>query len=139
MIRPHQVERLLAVLKSHPLGVIATVSAENLPEAALMQFAETDKLEIIFGTHPSRKLQNIENSGRVAWVIGWDHVTLQYEGHVTKLVGPELDTHLALYLKKLPEAAAHMHPTTTYYKVTPTWIRYTDVAVNPPEVFEVAP
>jgi len=43
-----QRDLILEFIKRHQLTVIATVSPEGRPESAVIEFGQTDKLEIIF-------------------------------------------------------------------------------------------
>src|SRR5216684_4378958 len=69
-------------INEHKLGVLATVSSLNLPEAAVVGIAVTTDLEIVFDTiGTSRKSQNLRLNPRIAFVVGWDdEITVQYEG-----------------------------------------------------------
>ncbi len=66
------------------IAVLATVNKSVQPEAAVMEFGETESLEIIFNTlvEPHyRKYKNLQKNQAVALVIGWeDNITVQYEG-----------------------------------------------------------
>jgi general stress protein 26 len=69
-------------MDSERLGVLSTAANSGQPQAALMGFAVTPELEIVFDTvRGSRKYPNLKANPRVAWVVGCaTEVTVQYEG-----------------------------------------------------------
>jgi pyridoxine/pyridoxamine 5'-phosphate oxidase len=88
------------LLRRHRLAVISTVNAEASPQAALIGFAVTEALDIIFDTvTTSRKYANMLANPRVALVIGWDaEQTVQVEGSAEVLSGDALQTCKQEYL-----------------------------------------
>ena len=73
---------LLQFLRSHKVAVQASVTPSGTPQAAVVGYAVSDALEIIFDTvDSSRKLRNLQANPRAALVIGWDdEITVQLEG-----------------------------------------------------------
>lgn len=133
-------EMILKFLKSHSICVIATVNGKGAPEAAAIEFGENEKLELIFDTFSdSRKVRNIMTNKRVAVVIGWDdNITLQYEGNASRLTGRELNDYKVTYFAKNPRAKKwEKRPEVEYFKVEPSWMRYSDLNSQPWEIFEV--
>lgn len=133
-------KHVIDFLKQHTLAVMATTAANGHPQAAVVEFSETDDLEIIFDTFSSyRKYKNLQRDARVAFAIGWDDdETVQYQGVAHQLSGGELKKYQSIHLTKLPKAKKFVGmEQTRYFKVTPTWIRYSNLRVNPWEVFEV--
>lgn len=131
---------ILDFIKKHALAVISTVNHLGNPESAVLEFSETDKLEIIFDTFSTyRKYKNILNNPRVAFVIGWDNdISVQYEGIATELEGEELKKFKNIHITKLPKAKKFVDmDIVRYFKVKPKWIRYSDLSVNPWNVFNV--
>ncbi len=131
--------KILEVMDAHKLAVVSTVAFDK-PEAALIGFKHTEDLELIFGTFTSfRKYNNIKNNPHVAFVIGWqDSVTVQYEGLAEELRGAELEDYKEKYLDKFPSARKYLtNSEERFFKVTPAWIRYTSLAVQPEEVIEI--
>ena len=64
---------LLAFLRKHRLCVQASVAAEGGPQAAVVGYAVSDRLELIFDTLAStRKAENLRRDPRIALVVGWD-------------------------------------------------------------------
>ncbi len=132
-------QKIIDVFKKHRLAVIATVG-ENKPEAALIGFNYLDNLELTFGTFESfRKYKNLKSNHHAAFVIGWtEDETVQYEGIVKELKGTELKEYQDKYLEKYPSAAKYIHNSQErFFKVTPVWIRYTNLSEQPEEVLEV--
>lgn len=115
----------------HDIGVISTVDPRGMPEAAVVQFGETENLEFIFGTpSTTRKYKNILHNSSVAFVIGWDEdfSTVQYEGTAVQLVEPDLSTYKKILFDKIPDAKKWEHvENMVYLKILPKWIRYADL------------
>lgn len=127
-------------IKRHQIAAISTISVEKKPEAAVIEFGETDDLELIFDAFEnSRKVQNIKKNNNVAFVIGWDKdITVQYEGKAFELDGSELDRYKKIYIAKNPKVKKwEKIPGIKFFKVVPTWLRYSDLNKDPWEVFEV--
>ena len=115
------------------LGVLATAGESGQPEAALMGFAVTPELEIIFDTlTTSRKYPNLKKNPRVAWVIGGaTEVTVQYEGIARELAGEELAKYKKIYFAAFPDGPSRESwAGITYFAVRPTWVRYCDYNPN---------
>jgi pyridoxine/pyridoxamine 5'-phosphate oxidase len=134
-------ENILNFFKTRKHAVIATSGENGQPEAALIGFGETDNLEIIFGTYKtSRKYKNLKKNNKATFVIGWDqdNITVQYEGVARELGADEIDRYVSVYHKKLPSAAAFRHhPDQSFWIVTPTWIRYSDLSGDEEQIQEV--
>jgi PPOX class probable F420-dependent enzyme len=117
---------LVAFARRHRLCVVSTVAGNGTPEAALVNFAVTDDLELVFYTlQDTRKAVNLRRHPRVAIVIGWENdTTLQYEGTADEPGGSELERLKALYAAARPDAGAQMQwPGLTYFRVRPKWVR----------------
>src|SRR5436305_9931547 len=99
---------LVAFARQHHFCVVSTVSAARAPEAALVNFAVTDDLEIVFyALQDTRKAVNLRSNPRVAIVIGWeDDKTLQYEGIADEPDGSELERLKSVYLAARPDVGA---------------------------------
>lgn len=125
-------------LKKQKHMVLATVT-NDIPEAALVGFAEMDNLNLIFGTETtSRKFQNIQNNSKIAAVFTDGDISIQYEGIVSVLIGHEIEEYKQKYFEKLPEAKKYdSEPNQIYLKIIPTWIRYVDYSKETPDIFEV--
>jgi pyridoxine/pyridoxamine 5'-phosphate oxidase len=134
-------QKILEFIKTQPLGVISTISPNGQPQGAVVGIAEHDDLSIIFGTfNHYRKFRNIKHNPRVSFVIGWKDITVQYEGLAEELIGAERDQAVQSHTAKIPSAVKFAHlPEQTYFRVKPTWIKYTDYSNSSlyGEVFEV--
>jgi len=135
-------QKILDFIGTQLLGVVASVNEQGKPEAALVAFSETKDLELIFGTsHQARKYQNLQNDPHIAFVIGHDfdeRITVQYEGEAEEVKGPEVEQCREIHLKKNPRSKKYADTSEQrWFKVTPTWIRYTNLNTSPPEEFEV--
>lgn len=127
-------------IRSNKLAVISTTNPNGKPQSAVLEFGDTDDLELIFDTSSSaRKYKNLKQNGDVAFVIGWDeNITVQYEGVAAELIGNDLKKYKEEYFAKNPDARRwETEEGIRYFKVVPLWIRYSDLNKNPWEVFEV--
>jgi len=137
-------ERLLAFLRAHRLAVQATSSSDGAPQAAVVGYAVTDRLELVFDTLAStRKAQNLRNNPRLAFVIGGlkkaDERTVQYEGVADEPSGAELERLKQVYYAVFPDGPTRLSwPGLIYVRVRPTWIRYCDYNTDPPEIVELS-
>ena len=123
------VDEVFQFMNSERLAVLATAGENGQPEAALMGFAVTPELEIIFDTvRSSRKYPNLKKNPRVAWVIGCTtEVTVQYEGIAEELEGEELARYKQRYFAKFPDGPERQNwPGITYFVVRPKCVRYCD-------------
>ena len=123
------VEEVFQFMNRERLAVLATVDDQGRPEAALMGFAVTPALEIIFDTvRTSRKYPNLKKNPRVAWVIGCTtEITVQYEGLAEELTGHELAKYKKTYFVAFPDGPTRESwPGITYFVVRPKWVRYCD-------------
>ncbi len=69
-------DALVRVLRRYRLAVQATVAPDGAPQAAVVGFAVSDELEIVFDTlDTARKYRNLRADPRIALVIGWDDET----------------------------------------------------------------
>ena len=131
---------LFDFLHRHSLAVLSTADSNCKPESAVVQFGDTENFEIIFDTIKTfRKYRNLNQNNHVSIVIGWDEdQTVQYEGQAFELDGDDLQKYKNLFFDKLPEVRQYeSREGITYFKVVPTWIRYTDLRVFPWKTFEV--
>lgn len=117
-------------IKQHRLAVVSTLSIDNKPEAAVVGFAVSENLEIVFDTvKTSRKYPNLLQNPAVAVVIGWDNeTTVQYEGVATELTGPETGHYKEIYFEVYPDGRerAATWPHIVHFKIAPKWIRYSN-------------
>ena len=133
---------LLGYLRQQKWAVQSSVSEAGVPQSALIGFAISDALEIVFDTlETTRKFANLRRNPNVAFVIGgWlygDERTVQYQGVVDMPVGEELERLKAVYFAAFPEGRVRERwPGLVYVRATPSWVRYSDFNRTPPEVQE---
>lgn len=123
------VEEVYEFMNRERLAVLGTARKDGRPEAALMGFAVTPELEIVFDTvRSSRKYPILKENPRVAWVVGCTtEMTVQYEGEAFELEGEELAKYKKIYFAKWPDGPARESwPGITYFVVRPKWVRYCD-------------
>ena len=134
---------LLEFMRGHAWAVQASVAPGRSVQAALIGFAVTDDLHIVFQALAStRKLVNLRNNPRIALVIGgWssgDERTLQYEGVADEPQGEELDRLTAVYRQRFSGGwSTTPWPGWVYVRVRPTWLRYSDYTARPARIVEV--
>ena len=135
------VEEVFRFMDGERLAVLATASEDGQPEAALMGFAVTPELEIVFDTVKTyRKYPNLKKNPRVAWVIGCSsEVTVQYEGVAEELSGAELAKYKEIYFAKFPDGRERESRIAgvTYFVVRPKWVRYCDYGAGARRIEEM--
>jgi general stress protein 26 len=135
----HQRQKLYEFMVAQRFAVIATVSDDHRPEAALVGIAVTPDLELVFETtEATRKFANLKQDPHIALVIGWgDQRTLQYEGIADEPTGSERDSLTDVFFKTWPDLRNHQGwPGLTYFRVRPQWIRFSSY-YRPRKVEEV--
>ncbi|MFD9218530.1 pyridoxamine 5'-phosphate oxidase family protein [Streptomyces sp. NPDC060064] len=133
-------DELLWFLRRYKLAVQATVTPDGAPQAAVVGFAVTDELEIVFDTvETTRKCFNLRTDPRIALVIGWDDaVTAQIEGVADFPTGSELERLQQCYFAAYPDGRDRLAwPGITHVRVRPTWVRYSDFTQDPPHIVEL--
>jgi general stress protein 26 len=121
-------------IKEHKIAVVSTVTSDFLPQSAVVGIHVGKSFELTFGTfRSSRKHLNLQKNPRVSLVIGWDKgKTVQYEGEVQELHGQAIIEFEKAYMGEMSTAAKYFpKEEAVFYKVTPKWIRYTDVSKDP--------
>ena len=117
-------------VRNRDFAVISTTSENGAPEAALVNIAASDALELIFHTiQTTRKCVNLRRDPRIAAVIGgWDgERTLQFEGIADEPKQPELERLKAIYREMCPDAACRDGwPGLTYFRIRPKWVRFSN-------------
>ena len=125
-----QREKIEHVLHTNKFGVIATVGPTAPESAVITIITSTHEFEIVFGSFKGfRKNDNIKQNPNVSFVIGWDEnlkQTVQIES-TAKLLS---DSDALSYVE-------HLDPEKEYFKITPQWMRYSDFALKPREVWEI--
>jgi general stress protein 26 len=131
-------QELLTFLRRHKFGVVATVASDGSPEAAVVGVATTDQLEIVFDTLTStHKYANLTREPRVALVVGWETATAQIHTIADEPTGAELERLKQCYFEAFPDGPTRLSwPGITYIRLRPTWARFSDFSVDPPNVVE---
>jgi len=129
-------------IRGHSLAVEATIGPAGMPQAAVVGYVATEDLSLFFDTLEStRKAVNLRENRRVAFVIGdlapGAERTLQYEGTADEPGGLELARLKALYFVSFPAGREREQwPGIAYFRVRPTWLRYSDYGSTPPRIVE---
>ncbi|MEO6603144.1 MAG: pyridoxamine 5'-phosphate oxidase family protein [Polyangiaceae bacterium] len=124
---------LLAFLRKRRLCVQASVAGDGGPQAAVVGYAVSDQLELIFDTLGStRKAQNLRRDARIAIVVGWEgEQTLQLEGFADEPSGDDLRRLKRWYFATFPDGVERERwPGISYMRVTPYWARFSDFGAN---------
>lgn len=133
---------LLEFMRTQRLAVEASCAPEGGAQAALVGIAVTDAFEIVFDTlDTTRKARNLRASPRTALVLGgWataDERTVQFEGIADEPVGAERERIQQTYFAAWPDGPARASwPGITYFRVRPTWIRFSDFNCAPPHIID---
>jgi pyridoxine/pyridoxamine 5'-phosphate oxidase len=126
-------EGILDFIRTRRLAVVATVSDNGLPEAALVGIAVTNDERIVFDTvKGSRKYANLRRRIGIALVVGWeDEVTVQLEGIGEEPTGIDLAYCKEAYFVAHPNGRERQDwPDIAYIAMRITWMRYCDYAVD---------
>ncbi|MFF3289243.1 pyridoxamine 5'-phosphate oxidase family protein [Streptomyces sp. NPDC003023] len=133
-------DELVWFLRRYRLAVQATVAPDGSPQAAVVGYAVTDDLEIVFDTvGTTRKCLNLRADPRIALVVGWEHaITAQLEGTADFPAGAELERLRDCYFRVYPEGRDRLSwPGITHVRVRVGWVRYSDFTQDPPHVVEM--
>lgn len=132
------IDDVTVFLRGHRLAVLATTHANGHPEAAVIRIVAGDDCSLFFKTLKHyRKYDNLARDGRVALVIGWDEkITVQYEGTATELSGEAAADAMKQFGAGQSGKSIDASPDNRCFKVTPTWIRYANLGVDPWEIQE---
>lgn len=124
-----------------PLTVISTTDElRKQTESALIAFTQNNALELYFMTFvDSRKFANLQVNQTVSLVIGFDYTTVQYQGVAYALEDLAVGEALHAFSQKNTPCSSEFlnDPRARFFKVIPKWIRYSDYAVFPAEIFEM--
>lgn len=131
---------LVEFLRAQRWAVEASVAEGGAPQAAVIGVAVSDELELVFDTlGDTRKASNLRANPKIALVMGWDEgKTAQIEGIADEPAGEELARLKAVYFEKFPDGPSRESwPKITYFRVRPTWIRFSDFTTAPPTVTDL--
>lgn len=130
---------LFHFIEQSRLGVLSSIGPSGKPQSALVGFAATENLDIIFDTvRSSRKYSNLTARPECAFVFGWSgEQTVQYEGIAEELAGEALRRYQEIYFRVWPDGPARANwPGIVYFVVRPKWVRYSDFDQRPPLIRE---
>lgn len=135
---------ILEFLKSRRLAVEATQRAGAAPQAAVVGVVTSDELELFFDTlGDTRKAQNLRRDARIALVVGFDlddPRTVQLQGVADEPTGADLARLKRLYLEAFPDGVERERwPGIAYFRVRPTWLRFSDFRGATPVIEELVP
>lgn len=130
-------QKLAEFIGSCDLAVIGYLSPEGAPRSAVVGFAVTPELEIVFDTvSSSRKYRDLKGDPRCSVVVWRGEVTVQFEGIAEETVA---DRYKEAYFQKLPDGRDRLGwPGITYFVVRPKWVRYSNFGARPPVIEEVS-
>lgn len=130
---------LLDFIKKHKIGVISTVG-ETFPESSVVDFVITDKFEIIFNTYVgSRKYRNLQKNRHISFVIGWEGLkTVQYEGLAYELFEEPLERVKEEHSRSFDYVRLWKVDEMRYFKISPSWVKYSDYNTKPSKYFELS-
>lgn len=135
------ITKIRSHFNNNPLAVISTTDElRKQSESALIAFTQNNDLELYFMTFvDSRKFANLQTNQSVSLVIGFDYTTLQYEGVAYVLTDLAVEEALHAFSEKnTPCSHEFLNDSRArFFKVIPRWIRYSDYAVFPAEIFEM--
>jgi general stress protein 26 len=125
-------------IKQHHLAAMGTVNQQALPEVSVIGYVFKqigEDFEIHVATYDSsRKYANLKRNPRVALAIGWESgKTVQIEGEAVKISDAEEIKELVWSdLGKMPTVAKYIKPErVVFFKIKPTWLRYSDFSTEP--------
>jgi len=135
---PESAERIYTFLERHPVGVLATISPDSTPEAAVIYFAVNDKFEFYFVTKTqTQKYKNMRLHPNVS-LVSYDpfsQTTVQVHGRVTEVTSDSIKNSMLMTLEQLAAhgGASHKPPITKLFagrpivlRLKPTHIRMTN-------------
>lgn len=130
---------LASFVRQEQHGVVATVSSDSAPEAALVGLAALDDGTLIFDSPAGyRKIRNLAANDRVAVVIGTDgDVSVQVEGTASVAVGEELQRLGAAYVAQFPGSRA-LADGFAVVGIRPSWVRVYDASTTAATVTEAS-
>jgi hypothetical protein len=128
---------LLRALRAERHAIVASVSADGAPQAAVVGVAVSDGLEIFFDTlDVTHKVTNLRARPRAAVVIGsvavGAQVTVQIEGVADEPRGADLARLKALYFERFTDGPTReAWRGIIYVRIRPTWARFSELRREP--------
>jgi pyridoxine/pyridoxamine 5'-phosphate oxidase len=119
---------LFEFIRAHRYAVVSSVAAQGTPESAVVGFAVTPELEIIFDTvRSSRKYANLTGNPAAAVAMWTGEATAQYEGIASEPDGAERDHYREIYFETWPDGRERLSwAGITHFVIRPKWIRYSN-------------
>jgi nitroimidazol reductase NimA-like FMN-containing flavoprotein (pyridoxamine 5'-phosphate oxidase superfamily) len=124
---------VLAFLRTQKLGVVSSVNAGGQPQSAVVGYAVSDDFELVFDTlGNTRKAQNLRERPNISFTMWSGERTVQLDGVADEPQGAELARLKTVYFSVYPDGREReAWPGMTWFRVKPTWIRYTDFEAGP--------
>lgn len=130
-------EELLRLTRKRCYAALATSTPDGRPEAAPLRYAVTDDFSLVMGTlRTSRKYANLRHNPRVAVVMWEDELSIQVEGTFDEPTGVDQERLRRFFAAEFPREARLRagRPQHVFFRITPTWARYSDFSDEPPRV-----
>jgi uncharacterized pyridoxamine 5'-phosphate oxidase family protein len=138
----------LEFLSQNKVGVVATVSPDSIPQAALVYYIFRPERELYFMTKMSaRKYKNLVKNNRIGIVIGTMDapITVQLQGTASRIEDAEAEAHMLEKLLQTANGGSGAWPAVVrmpgkeapvVFKVTLDWMQLYDgrnLSENSPE------
>lgn len=130
-------DELLALTRRRYYAALATSAPDGRPGVATLRYAVTDQFELVMGTlRTARKCRNLRRNPNVAVVIWDDDFSIQIEGTFDEPAGGDEERLRNSFAAEFPKEARIRagRPNHFYFRITPSWARYTDLSDEPPRV-----
>jgi len=126
-------DEILRFVRAQRLGVVSSVNAGGTPQSAVVGYAVTDAFELVFDTlGDTRKAANLRVRPAASFTVWSGERTVQLDGVADEPGGPELERIQATYFSIWPDGRERTAwPGITWFRLRPTWIRYTDFMAGP--------
>ncbi|PKQ14459.1 MAG: hypothetical protein CVT68_11770 [Actinobacteria bacterium HGW-Actinobacteria-8] len=134
---PQDPADIAAFVRQEGRAIVATVTPDGVPEAALVGITALDDGTLIFNVVPwARKLVNLKGNGRIAVVAGTvGPVSVQFEGPAVVTEGESAERYAAEFERLVPGSKSRYEGYEVVV-VRPDWLRVYDVSHKPPLVVE---
>jgi Pyridoxamine 5'-phosphate oxidase len=125
---------LFEFMRRHRYCVVSSV-ADDVPQSAVVGFAVSPELEIIFDTlRSSRKYRNLIANPSAAVAMWTGETTVQYEGVAAEL-SPADERYREIYFETWPDGRDRLNwPGLTHFVIRPKWARLSDFDARPPRI-----
>jgi hypothetical protein len=134
---PQDPADIAAFVRHEGRAIVATVTPDGEPEAALVGITALDDGTLIFNVLPwARKLVNLRANMRVAVVTGTvGPLSVQFEGPAVITEGESAERYAAEFERLVPGSKSRYEGYEVVV-VRPDWLRVYDVSHKPPLVIE---